>query len=296
MYNIDQLRMFVETVNAGSFSACARKLGKVQSGISQGVANLEIDMNIRLFDRSTRKPSLTIEGKRLLPYARAILMQSHELGSVVDAIERKEEPLIRLAVDNALFVPKLSRIFCEFGTLFPATAIEVMSVIGADVLKKVETHKADLGVMFCDMSLGNKVDFGYIGNLPFYAVCGFQHPLAGTRSLKIADLLPYRQLIVRGYEGDTIQYFAQVSTAVWWANNYSAILQSVEQGIGWAYIPCYLVEELIQQKKICKLSLFFDHKTWNPPVDLITVKYQSKGPAFQWLCERIKDLLSVSQE
>ena len=48
MYNIEQLRMFVEAVEQGSFSASARKLGKVQSAVSQGINNLEIDLNIQL--------------------------------------------------------------------------------------------------------------------------------------------------------------------------------------------------------------------------------------------------------
>ena len=59
MYNIEQLKMFVYAVELGSFSASARELGKVQSAVSQGIHNLEIDFNVQLFDRSTRKPTLT---------------------------------------------------------------------------------------------------------------------------------------------------------------------------------------------------------------------------------------------
>ncbi len=81
MYNLEQLQMFVETAHLGSFSACARKLGKVQSAVSQGIANLEIDLDRSLFDRSTRKPSLTLAGERLFSYAQAILLQMDELDS-----------------------------------------------------------------------------------------------------------------------------------------------------------------------------------------------------------------------
>ena len=62
MYNLEQLRMFIETAESGSFSACARRLGKVQSAVSQGIANLEIELNTNLFDRTSRKPSLTPHG------------------------------------------------------------------------------------------------------------------------------------------------------------------------------------------------------------------------------------------
>ncbi|MGS0729045.1 LysR family transcriptional regulator, partial [Shewanella sp. 0m-11] len=56
MLTIEQLYSFVTTVEAGSFSAAARKLGKVQSAISQHIINLEIDTNQTLFDRSHRYP------------------------------------------------------------------------------------------------------------------------------------------------------------------------------------------------------------------------------------------------
>ena len=43
--------MFAYAVELGSFSASARRLGKVQSAVSQGISNLEIDFNTTLFDR-----------------------------------------------------------------------------------------------------------------------------------------------------------------------------------------------------------------------------------------------------
>ncbi|KKL13509.1 hypothetical protein LCGC14_2525030, partial [marine sediment metagenome] len=43
MFSIDQLHAFIATVEAGSFSAAARRLSKVQSVVSQHIINLEID-------------------------------------------------------------------------------------------------------------------------------------------------------------------------------------------------------------------------------------------------------------
>lgn len=50
----------------GSFSAAARKLGKSQSTVSTAIANLEIDLGLNLFDRSSRKPMLTEHGRVVL--------------------------------------------------------------------------------------------------------------------------------------------------------------------------------------------------------------------------------------
>ena len=55
----EALLAFAEAATLGSFSAAARKLGKRQSTISEAIANLEIDLGLTLFDRSTRQPTLT---------------------------------------------------------------------------------------------------------------------------------------------------------------------------------------------------------------------------------------------
>src|SRR5437762_503804 len=49
--SLDQLRSFIAAVDAGSFSAAGRRLGRAQSVISQTLANLEGQLGVRLFDR-----------------------------------------------------------------------------------------------------------------------------------------------------------------------------------------------------------------------------------------------------
>ncbi len=56
--NQEQLLMFQAVIETGSFSAAARKLGKVPSAVSMSIANLEIDLDLTLFDRKAANPSL----------------------------------------------------------------------------------------------------------------------------------------------------------------------------------------------------------------------------------------------
>jgi DNA-binding transcriptional LysR family regulator len=51
---LDQLRVLVMIDDAGSFSAAARSLGRVQSAISQSVRTLEEIQGVSLFDRTHR--------------------------------------------------------------------------------------------------------------------------------------------------------------------------------------------------------------------------------------------------
>src|SRR5712691_4046528 len=78
---LDQLRAFVSVVEEGSFSAAARKLHRVQSAISTAMANLENQLGIALWDRTTKIAKLTDQGHAVLAAARRVLLE-------VDALKR----------------------------------------------------------------------------------------------------------------------------------------------------------------------------------------------------------------
>ena len=67
---LDQMRALVVVAEAGSFSAAARRLGRVQSAISQSIQTMEATLGVTLFDRSTRTPALTEAGQAIVNDAR----------------------------------------------------------------------------------------------------------------------------------------------------------------------------------------------------------------------------------
>ncbi|NQX94200.1 MAG: LysR family transcriptional regulator, partial [Erythrobacter sp.] len=60
--SLDQLRIFLAVVEHGSFRGAARTMGRAISAISYGVAQLELQLAVTLFEREgSRKPVLTEE-------------------------------------------------------------------------------------------------------------------------------------------------------------------------------------------------------------------------------------------
>ena len=78
---LDQLRAFVAVVQEGSFSAAARKLKRVQSAVSTSMANLEAQLDVPIWDRSTKVAKLTEQGKAVLASTQRVLGE-------VDALKR----------------------------------------------------------------------------------------------------------------------------------------------------------------------------------------------------------------
>ena len=70
---LDQLRIFLAVVDEGSFAAAGRRLNRAVSVISYGIANLEAQLGLTLFERQgTRRPVLTAEGEAMLIDARRV--------------------------------------------------------------------------------------------------------------------------------------------------------------------------------------------------------------------------------
>jgi DNA-binding transcriptional LysR family regulator len=71
------LESFVRSVEAGGFSGAARRLGLTPAAVSRNVAMLERNLGVRLFQRSTRRLTLTEAGEHFL----------HAIGGHLDALQ-----------------------------------------------------------------------------------------------------------------------------------------------------------------------------------------------------------------
>ena len=86
MDSLAAMRVFARSVESGSFSAAGRQLGVAPSSVSRQIGELEDDLGARLFNRTTRKLSLTEAGHEF--YARA--------GSELNLIPRSTRYKVKL--------------------------------------------------------------------------------------------------------------------------------------------------------------------------------------------------------
>lgn len=89
---LESLAAFALVAAEGSFSAAARKLGKSQSTISETIANLEVDLNVSLFDCRQRQPSLTEGGQALLAQAQQVLAANDRLNRCASQLSEDRNP------------------------------------------------------------------------------------------------------------------------------------------------------------------------------------------------------------
>lgn len=290
MLSLEQIRMFVIAAEEGSFSACARKTGKVQSAVSHGINTLELDLNLELFDRSARNPRLTPAGERLLRQARALLQQADELEKTAQAIDKQQETRFTIALDDGLLLPQVFTLLKQLEEHFPTVELELLTLPSTDMAAAVRSGEVQLGVMFSEVEAAKTTDFCFVGQLEMIAVCHANYPLAVLERISISTLLPHRQIAVRGKDKRESSLLLSIASKVWWCSGYSEALALVERQLGWAYLPRFMVQHLLDNGQLHRLKLAIDHATWSVPVDLIFSKGEPHGPVFSWLLDGLKKL------
>lgn len=125
MDRIDALRMFMETAEAGSFSAVARQRAIATSTVTLAINQLEEEVGARLMVRSTRRLVFTHEGERLLVDARRLVSDWDAAMSGL----RQEGPLtgpIRVTASHDFGRSKLRACLDAFQAGHPGIHISLM--------------------------------------------------------------------------------------------------------------------------------------------------------------------------
>lgn len=143
----EALTAFAEAATLGSFSAAARKLGKSQSTVSSAIANLEIDLGLTLFDRSSRKPTLTEPGRVLLGKVQDILAASDRLDRAASQLGGGLEPKLSVVWSDTYQSDRFEDILGTFEQRFPDLEFECLIAEHGDLVSLVQTGRAQIGVV-----------------------------------------------------------------------------------------------------------------------------------------------------
>jgi DNA-binding transcriptional LysR family regulator len=102
MIRLDDVQVFVQTADAGSFSAAARQMDITPAFASSAVQRLERALAARLFVRSTRSMRLSEDGERYLPHARTALAALDSGNQALARARGKIGGLLRLSAPSDL--------------------------------------------------------------------------------------------------------------------------------------------------------------------------------------------------
>lgn len=283
-FSLDQLMTFAEVVKSGSFSAAGRKLGRTQSTISTAIANLETDLGVELFDRSSRTPALTISGQKLLVQAEAVIERCLALEAHADSLSDSVEPSLTMAIETP-YGP-LMPVLKAFEQAFPFVDLIIRHSVHGDVSELVAQNDAALGVAFSQPGYAKELAFQQLGKLIMLHVCHPDHPLARLEQVRFDDLHVHRRLAFSAHTSKLPSSEYLRSTQLWQAESYLALLEMVRMGLGWATLPRQLIQRELATGELVELQLAaYPHTDWHIGVDLLWARQRPLGKAGRWLKE-----------
>ena len=125
MHASTTLASFMRTAELGSFAAAARALGISAAAVGQNVRRLEAEYGVKLFNRTTRKMSLTPEGSLLFQRARTPLRELEEIDYLFQESRGLVAGPLRISASKHFAVRSLVPLLCEFRAAHPLIEIDL---------------------------------------------------------------------------------------------------------------------------------------------------------------------------
>lgn len=189
--NTSQLAYFVAVAEAGQITLAAKTLKIAQPALSQAIGRLESRLGVKLFEREPRGVRLTSAGERFLEPARAALHAEADTLATAHALGRAARGALEVGFSGAPPQTAAPRLFGQFTASNPETQVSFRGL--GFPTARLDRWLAEVDVALCDGPLeGAGVSSETLLHESRAALLHSCHPLAGRRSLVVAELLEER--------------------------------------------------------------------------------------------------------
>jgi len=131
MERLKRMSVFAKVVEMGSFTAAARQLQMSVSSISQIVARLEDELQVKLLNRSTRSLALTEAGKIYYQGCRRMLHEAQDVHEQLYAFNNTPIGTLRIGCSSTMAQNVLAKMTADMLRDYPGLAVDLVTGIPA---------------------------------------------------------------------------------------------------------------------------------------------------------------------
>ena len=300
-FSADQVPLFLAVLDAGTFSAAARKLGRVPSAVSMAIAQLEAELDLQLFDRSGREPVPSAAARALEPQARLLAEQLQLLNWQAQALHAGLEERLTLAIAPELLATHWSEPLNRLVREFPALPIEVLAAPQADALELLHAGRAHLALVFERPAIDGREGFQEMGRETLVAVMSpqfelWQQALAEheqgrtTRpQLTVEQLAATRQVLVASRDPQQTDPRFVFARQLWRTDSHQAALSLISAGLAWGWLPKGLVESHIGSGALMEIPVLNISNGTTLFVDWVWSKERAQGLAARRFVQLLRE-------
>jgi DNA-binding transcriptional LysR family regulator len=200
------LRYFLAVAELGSFSKAAAKTNVTQPTLSVGIAKLEEQLGARLFERTTRRVSLTAAGSRFLGHAKRIA-QEYE-AALREVSEAPQLKRMRAGVLSTISARDLERVVAKHASHSGGEALEILDSTERDIANRLSDGRLDAAITILRPGLESFAQ-EKLRNEPYVLFVAASHKLSGVESIEGGALAGETMIVRRQCEGlpEVSRYF-----------------------------------------------------------------------------------------
>ncbi|MFI7588823.1 LysR family transcriptional regulator [Spongisporangium articulatum] len=186
-----QIEYFLAVAEELNFTTAAARVFAAQSTVSAGIKALEADLDASLFDRSTRRVTLSAAGEAFLPEARAVLAAEAHARDAVRESSAVLRGHVRVGTLTGLGLVDLPGLCGDFHARHPAVDVQLRaSPTGSSGLAEdLRNGRLDIALIGLPASELGGLTCRELARLPFVVLLPHDHRLAGEESPLALDEL-----------------------------------------------------------------------------------------------------------
>lgn len=185
--------LYIQMINKHqNYARAAEALNVTQPTLSKSILALEKQLDLRIFDRSSKKVTPTEFGRHILRYSDSILNESNRMERELDMIANLDMVKLKIGFGYLAAEMFLAESYSRMAAAYPEITIQ-SSIAWATTLLD-ELLRGDLDVLICDTRYWSKIDNLEITELPNHSacyVCRPDHPLHDKPDISLTDIFDY---------------------------------------------------------------------------------------------------------
>jgi DNA-binding transcriptional LysR family regulator len=247
-----QLKAFATVVECGSFRGAAERLAVTQPSLSGLIKELEADVGVRLFERTTRRCALTDAGTSFHEDMRGALTHLEEAYRHVKEVGCGSRGRLSLAALPSLAAGIATRTLAGFRRANPAVRIELTEGRNDEVLAAVRRGEAEIG-MASMWRADNDLIFQelFADRMMFVAAAG--HDIAAMRpTLALAEKFDLI-LMSAGPTEQALQASDISAPVAFRVEHLATALAMVRHGLGISILPSSVRQVMSMEGLVCRL-------------------------------------------
>ena len=242
--NLQRLRYFVAVAEELHFGRAAERLHMSQPPLSQQIRLLERELDTALFDRSTRRVSLTDAGAFLYPEAVRLLATADGVDHLMDQHRHGQAGTLRVGFVDSAAYEVMPRVLSEYRRRWPRVGYELHTMSSDEQVQALREGRIDLGIGRAAADARN-VEAMLVMHEPLLVAVGASHRLAAAPQTSLRNLAgesiigfdrrvsPSLHAVLAGMLGtEGVPYDPIIE-----ATEYATILGFVAAGEGIAIVP-----------------------------------------------------------